>query len=156
MRQTWTNYCRSPRVSKGVIFNFRVTLLLTRGLPHIEIKRKSIQQRPAIFAMRGVNEHSGGFVYDNDLIILKNDIERNILRPHGGASRVVDDDLDKIVRAKPVADVFPSTVDFTPFGFHQIPKVHFAQTAKMTQQKILEPHLVVLGGGLYFYTVFHD
>ena len=105
--------------------------------------------------VRRMDEHSGRFVHNNYLIILKNNIKVDVFRPHRRASRVIDGDLDKVVRTELVSDIFVAAVDLALSGFHQIAQVHFAQTAEMIEQKIFEPHFIMRGGGLYFDAVYH-
>ena len=123
--------------------------------PLVQVEYQRIEQRAAVLAMRWVNQHSCWLVNDDQLVILENDIERNVLRTHRRSSRRVDDDLDKIIGSQPETPILMAPIDFASCGFHQIAKVHFAQPAKMVEQKILKPHLVMLGGGLYFDTVYH-
>src|SRR5476651_2287111 len=119
------------------------------------MKNDSVQQRPAILPVRWVHQHPRRFVYDNDLVIFKYNIERNIFWPHGGAARMVDYYLDKIVRTEFIASIFRTPVDLASLRFYQIAQIHFAQAVEMHEQKVFEPHLVMLRCGQYFDTVFH-
>ncbi len=47
------------------------------------------------------------------------------------------------------------TVNLAMGVFNEIAKVHFAQAREMAQQKIFEPHFIMLGGSGYFDMVYH-
>ena len=121
----------------------------------VEVMDKRVEQRTAILAVRGVHQHPFGFVHHDQMTIFKNDVERDILGLHRRSAGVIDLDLYKIVWPYAITDILETAVDLTLFGLDQLAKIHLAERRKVLQQKVLEPHFMVLGQGLYLDAVLH-
>ena len=136
-------------------FDLSIAACLRRRVS-VQIIGKGIQHRPVILAVRRVDEHSGRLVDNDDVFILENDVERNVVGLHRRFAGHIDGDLDEVVRAKAIADILPPTIHLASSAFDDIAKIHLAQAAEMIEKKILEPHFLVLGGGLYNDLLFHS
>ena len=64
--------------------------------------RDSICQRSGRVAGTGVDDHSGGFVYDGEIFVLKNYVERYILRLKNGGRGFDQVNVDLVAVAQPV------------------------------------------------------
>ncbi len=102
-----------------------------------------------------MDEHSRWLVNDDQVVILKHDVEFDRLGTHCGSAGSIDGDLDEIARPQLISDILVPAIDHALGRFDQIAKVHLAQTAKMVEQKILKPQLEMLRSGCYFHAVDH-
>ena len=107
------------------------------------MKRQGIQERAGFVAVGWMDEHSDRFIYDYQMLVFENYIERDVLWDHRVLAGRVKLDLDKIIRPQTVADVLPSAVYLAFLRFYYFAQVYLAQTAKLVQQKILQPHFVL-------------
>lgn len=87
-----------------------------------------------------MDEHSGGFIDDDEVVVFENDVEVDIFSSHRRPACAVDSDLDKIVWFEPIADIFVTAVHLAFACFYEVAQVHFAQALEMPKQKIFEPH----------------
>ena len=105
--------------------------------------------------MRRVYEHAGGLIYDDQMTVLKYNVERNILRPHRGFARPVEVDLDKVTAPYTESDIFMTAIYFALFVPHDLAKVHPAKPGEMIKEKILEPRPRSPIGNSNFYVFRH-
>lgn len=98
---------------------------------------ESIQKRAAILPVRWVDEHSGGFVDDDEVVVFEDDVEIDLLGSHRGSAGTVDGDLDEILRFQLVAFVLVAAVHLACSCFHEVAEIHFAEAVEMVQKKIL-------------------
>lgn len=108
------------------------------------MERQRIEQRPPLVAMGRMDEHSGGFVYDNEMTVFEDDVERNVLGQHRGLAREVEMDLDEVTDAQTTPDILVLTVYLALLVANDLAKIHPAEIRKTVEQKILEPHIALV------------
>src|ERR1043166_1176777 len=85
-----------------------------------------------------MNEHSGRFVDNDDLVVFENDVELHCFGPHCGAARKVGLDLDEITRAQPITGIYEVAVDLALPGLDQLAQVHLAKVAQIIKKIFAE------------------
>jgi len=107
-----------------------------------------IEQCPVLVAMGGMDEHAGGFVYDDEVRVFVDDVERYVLGLHGCTAGQVGLDLDKIARTQAVTRILKFPVHRALAGLDQLTQVHLAQAVEIVKQIFAQLLLVGLGPNL--------
>ena len=106
----------------------------------VDVVDDRVEQRSVLLNVRRVNEHSRRLVYDEQVGVFLDDVERNVLSEHRVLSRKVDGDLDKVVWKQSLTDVFVTAVHLAITGLYNFAKVHLAKLWKASTKKIDKPN----------------
>jgi hypothetical protein len=86
-----------------------------------------------------MNEHARRLIDDDQMLVLENNIERDVFRPHRVLARRVELDLDEVAAADPEPDILKPAVHLTPLVSYDTAQVHSAEAGKALEKEVLEP-----------------
>ncbi len=94
----------------------------------VQVMGQGVEQCAVFVAVGGVDEHVGGLVDDDEVLVFENNIERDVFGPHGVGAGEVEPDLDMVVGTDAVSDVLVAAVHLAEAVANRFAEVHFAQT----------------------------
>lgn len=120
------------------------------------MKAQRVQQRSVLIPVRRMDEHAGQFVDDDHVVILKDNIQRDVLGCHRILPRQVEFDLDKVTAADAKSDVLVTAIYLAQAVADRAPEVHSAESGKVAEQKLLETRSPQPVGNLDLDTLIHE
>ena len=102
------------------------------------MKDEGVKKCSVLIAIRRMHQHSGRFVHDYEMGVLKNDVERNILRPHRVRHCRVELDLNEISASDPKSDVLEPSVNFASFFLNDPAEIHPTKPWELSKEVIFE------------------